>query len=97
MSMLLAVALLTAPAADVPQDVAPPTESGTAAAKPKKAKKICHTVDKPGSHIPATVCRTQEEWDNQPSPQDMGSGVDIPGNRASTGRSVNVGTKGPGL
>jgi len=93
MSMLLVALLFTTPAASTPQDAAPTTESGTPAAKPKKAKKICHTVDKPGSHIPATICRTQAEWDNQPSPQDMGMGVDIPGNRATTGRSVDVGAK----
>lgn len=97
MSILLAALLFTVPANDVTPPSAPATDEGTPAPKPKKPKKICHEVPRSGSHIAQTVCRTQAEWDNQPTPQDMGMGVDIPGNRATTGRSTNVGTKGRGL
>ena len=95
MSIVLAALLLTAPAVvEAPQGAPAPDE--TTAPKPKKPKKICHEVPRSGSHIAQTICRTQEEWDNQPDPKDMGMGVDIPGNRATTGRSVNVGTQGGG-
>lgn len=97
MSILLAALLFAVPVASDPPSPAPATDEGAPVPKPKKPKKICHEVMRSGSHIAQTICRTQAEWDNQPSTEDMGMGVDIPGNRATTGRSVNVGTKGPSL
>ncbi len=89
MSMILSALLLTTPAiAAAPQGV--PAAGEDSAAKPKP-KKICHSFTRSGSRIAETVCRTQAEWDSQPSLQDMGEGVDIPGNRAATGREINRG------
>lgn len=91
MSILLASLLF---AATVPQGVTPtPAEDAAPPTAKPKDKKICHSVMRSGSHIAQTICRTQTEWDNQPSARDMGMGVDIPGNRATTGRSVDVGAK----
>jgi len=86
--MLHLVALLLV--SPVPDGAPAPRPDDAKPAKPKE-KKICHSVTRSGSRIAETICRTQAEWDSQPSAQDMGEGVDIPGNRATTGRSTNVG------
>lgn len=90
MLLHLVALLLVLPMPDGAPGVAPRPDEGKPATRPKE-KKICHSVTRSGSRIAETICRTQAEWDSQPSAQDMGEGVDIPGNRATTGRSTNVG------
>lgn len=84
--MLLMVAMILAsPAGSLPQEGAATATGGAVTTAPKKAKKICHSVTKPGSHIAETVCRTAAEWDD-PDAADAGAGTEtMPGNRATTG------------
>jgi hypothetical protein len=60
---------------------APPAATDpTAAAKPKKERKICRDDDRPASHIPKRICKTAAEWREA---GDMpGQETIIPGNRA---------------
>jgi len=60
MRMLAAVALfsglLVAGTASYADDAAAP------AAPKKKQHKICRDVERSGSHIPKTTCKTKDEW-----------------------------------
>lgn len=87
MPILLAALLLVAPPAVAADDT-----SGSVPA-PKKVKKVCRTVTRPGSHIDQTVCRTPEEWNSQTAGDDTGSLPVMPGDRVATGRAL--GFRGP--
>jgi len=85
MSLLIAALLLASPAAPLPQEGATTDASGTVTVAPKKAKKVCRPVTRPGSHIDQTICRTPEEWAASDG-ADAGVGTEtMPGNRATTG------------
>jgi hypothetical protein len=55
----------TAPAGETPsaaQTSGTPAAAVAAAQPPAQPKKICRSMDVPGSKIPKRVCATQEEW-----------------------------------
>lgn len=61
LTLVLALALsAAAPEADAP----PPTMSE---AKPAKPKMVCRANKSTGSRLKSRICKTQEEWDGQPS------------------------------
>ena len=69
MSFVVAALLLSAQVADQPAAVTPPV---AAPAAPKKEKKICRVDDADsGSHMVRRICRTAEEWNQNP---ELGTG-----------------------
>jgi len=61
LTLVLALALSTAaPKADAP----PQTASEV---KPAKPKMVCQANKSTGSRLKSRICKTQEEWDGQPS------------------------------
>ena len=68
----------------------------TLPAKPKKVHRICRDIQKPGSHIETSVCKTAAEWAGTDAASSGDVDAGIPGNRVATGRMTNTGTPGTG-
>lgn len=65
-------------------------------AKAKKDKKVCKERMRSGSHLTNIVCKTPEQWAELQEQLDTEAEYGIPGNKVSTGRSINTGTGGGG-
>lgn len=63
---MLTLVLSLALSAAAPETAAEPAPA-TTAAKPEKPKKICRSDVNTGSRLKGRVCKTQEQWDNQPN------------------------------
>jgi len=61
---MLTLVFALALSAAAPEAVAPPQ---TSEAKPAKPKMICRANKSTGSRLKSRICKTQEEWDGQPS------------------------------
>lgn len=48
-------------------EAATASEQPASTAKPPKPKKICHSQINTGSRMKRTICKTQQEWDEQPT------------------------------
>jgi hypothetical protein len=82
MSVFVAFLLVSANAAADPQPTAAPqVASPVEPAKKAKEKKICRTDENsdPGSHMIKRVCKTAEEWNQQPNYGISRSGFSISG------------------
>lgn len=62
---MLTLMLSLALAAAAPEAASPPQT--TSEAKPPKPKMVCRANKSTGSRLKSRVCKTQEEWDGQPS------------------------------
>jgi len=98
---LAAAALFTADAATAqnsePTIATPSTTIVTAPdSKAKKEKKVCRERGRSGSHLTNIVCKTPEQWAELQEQLDTEAEYGIPGNKVSTGRSINTGTPGSG-
>lgn len=70
---------------------APGTETdATTAPAPTPPKKVCRNDAPTGSHLSRRVCKTVAEWNSASVDRDY----QVVGNRTSTGRNINLGTKG---
>ena len=96
----LAVAALGAAGAanaqtSTPTTATPPNTTVTAP-KSQKVKRVCRERQRSGSHLPNIVCKTPEQWAELQEQYDSEGEYGIPGNKVSTGRSVNRGMPSPG-
>lgn len=62
---MLTLVLSLALAAAAPEAATPAVASSEV--KPEKPKKICRANKSTGSRIKGRICKTQEEWDGQPT------------------------------
>lgn len=62
---MLTFALALALSAAAPEAEAPPPT--TSEAKPAKPKMVCRANKSTGSRLKSRICKTQEEWNGQPS------------------------------
>ncbi len=72
--------------------VATPPNTTVTAPKAKKQKKVCRERQRSGSHLTNITCKTPEQWAQLQEDLDTEAELGIPGNKTSSGRSINRGT-----